>query len=161
MLNMIFKTRTILFVALTITLGASAQAMAQEPNTVRFVPVDIYADSDGAPLAGYHLSIDLEGSDAKIVGIENGEHAAFQKPPYYDPKALYSGKIIIAAISTAQAKDLPHGKHRLATLHLRVVGELSDIRVQVLGASDADAKSIQLNITTQKRPRHAGEGNEQ
>lgn len=96
----------------------------QQPNTnstnVRFAAVDIFVDSQDKPLAAYQLEFSVTNGVAKIVGIEGGEHLAFREPPFYDPKAMQSERVIIAAFTTG--KQLPTGKTRVATIHLQLSG---------------------------------------
>jgi len=101
-------------------LAAALQAKqaVDEEDRSRFRAVDIYLDSKGAPLAAYQLEFSVTNSYARIVGIEGGESAAFRQPPFYDPKAIQHERVIIGAFSTTGATDLPHGKTRVATIHL-------------------------------------------
>jgi hypothetical protein len=96
----------------------------QQPSTnaanIRFAAVDIFLDSPDKPLAAYQLEFAITNGLAKIVGIEGGEHPAFREPPFYDPKAMQSERVVIAAFSTG--KQLPIGKTRVATIHLQVTG---------------------------------------
>ena len=96
----------------------SLSIFAQE--SVRFRAVDIYLDSKGKPLAAYQLEFSVTNGNAKIVGIEGGEHPAFEEPPFYDPKAMQHEKVILAAFSTEAAEKLPKGKTRVATIHLEI-----------------------------------------
>ncbi len=121
----------------TISRGADPEprpAIATKPS---FSFVDVFVDSHGKPLAAYQFELRASGADVKLVGIEGGEHAAFAKPPYYDPKALLTERIVIAAYNTGA--DLPSGKTRVARLMVRV-GEGKpkyDVTLQVASSSDA------------------------
>jgi hypothetical protein len=96
---------------------ASAQS-ATNAASIRFETVDIFVDPQDKPLAAYQLEFSVTNGLAKIVGIEGGEHTAFREPPFYDPKAMQSERVIIAAFSTA--KELPAGKTRVATIHIQI-----------------------------------------
>jgi hypothetical protein len=63
-----------------------ARAVAPAPSPFTFV--DVFIDPQGKPLAAYQFELRTTAGEAKLVGIEGGEHAAFAHPPYYDPKAL-------------------------------------------------------------------------
>jgi len=93
------------------------QSVAEEGRS-RFRAVDIYLDSKSAPLAAYQLEFSVTNGYARIVGIEGGESPTFRQPPFYDPKAIQHDRVIIAAFSTALPANLPHGKTRVATIHL-------------------------------------------
>jgi hypothetical protein len=106
--------------------GLAAELLAQEPafeeGRGRFCAVDIFLDSGSTPLAAYQLRFAVTNGLAKIVGIEGGEHPAFRQPPFYDPKAIQNEVAIIASFNTAPAIELPKGKTRVATIHLRTTG---------------------------------------
>jgi hypothetical protein len=90
-----------------------------------FTAVDVYVDSP-KPLAAWQVEI---RTDATIVGVEGGEPKAYAEPPFYDPKALRGGRIVLAAFTTDAAP--PSGRIRVARLHL-----------QERGASELTAKDI-------------------
>ena len=50
-----------------------------------FRVVDIFVDAKGKSLAAYQLEWKVASHNAKIVGIEGGDHPAFKQPPNYDP----------------------------------------------------------------------------
>ncbi len=112
---------TILFFGLAA--GFGAQQPATEEGRSRFRVVDIYLDAKGTPLAAYQLEFTVTNVVAKIVGIEGGDNPAFRNPPFYDPKAMQHERVILAAFSTAAAKELPSGKTRVATIHLQTFGD--------------------------------------
>jgi hypothetical protein len=92
-------------------------ATGQEPVPGTFRAVDLFVDSGNQPLAAYQLS--FAAADARIVGIEGGEHSAFAEPPYYDSKAMQTNRVIVAAFNTASPGQLPHGRTRIATIHIQ------------------------------------------
>jgi len=95
------------------------EARAQESVPRRFRAVDLFVDSGNQPLAAYQLSFACAAADAKIVGIEGGEHSAFADPPYYDPKAMQNNRVVVAAFNTASSEQLPSGRTRIATIHIQ------------------------------------------
>src|SRR5690348_13106857 len=92
---------------------ANGRAAAADDGPIRFRPVHVYVDAGGTPLAAYQIEIVVDGN-AQIVGVEGGEHPAFALSPHYDPAALASGRIIIAAFNTGP--DLPSQRTRVATV---------------------------------------------
>jgi len=122
---------------------------APEPEArpgVRFEAVDVYVDSGDAPLAAYQFEFAAEVGEVKIVGIEGGEHAAFEAPPYYDPAALMKHRVIIAAFNTGA--DLPGGKTRVARVHVQVTGDAAPEYVVKLNvAASPDGKEIKATAT--------------
>jgi hypothetical protein len=107
-----------------------------------FTSVDLFVDTHGQALAAYQLEIKTP-AHVTVVGIEAGEHAAFAKtPPYYDPAAMGHQRIVLAAFSTDQ--DLPHGRTRIARLHVMIDGEqpARNYAANLLVAADPDGKTI-------------------
>ena len=108
-----------------------------------YFPIEVYVDAGEDRLAAYQLEIQLAG--AEIVGVEGGEHTAFGTPPYYDPAALRGSRIKLAALSTA--RDLPSGRTRIATLHIREVGPApATWTVSSSLATDSAAKAIDVRV---------------
>jgi len=120
-----------------------AQQPADEEGRTRFCAVDIFIDSGSTPLAAYQFRFAVTNDTARIVGIEGGQHAAFRQPPFYDPKAIQNDVAIVAAFSTAPSAELPTGKTRVATIHLRI-SETSrpqfDLKLQTV--ADAQGNKI-------------------
>lgn len=137
------KTTALLIVAvLGILLGVGPATTANSDTSPRFTHVDVFIDPQGKPLAAYQFELRaVAGADVKLVGIEGGEHKAFLHPPYHDPKALLSERIVIAAFNTGE--DLPSTKTRVARLMVRVTGSGEpkyDTTLEV--AASGDGKKI-------------------
>ena len=129
------------------------QLLAQSTNNIRFRAVEIFADSQATALAAYQLEFSITSGNAKIVGIEGGEHPAFAEAPFYDPKAIQHERVILAAFSTQPADKLPSGKTRVATIHLQISGtdELK-FETKLVTAASSDGKNITVDISaTEKR----------
>jgi hypothetical protein len=121
----------------------SAVSKGQPPL---FRPVAVYIDSGGVPLAAYQVEIIARG-DARIVGVEGGESGAFHNPPYYDPAALQGGRIILAAFNTGS--DLPRGRTRVATLHMRQAQADVTYEAKLIAAAGQDGRRISAKVETQ------------
>jgi hypothetical protein len=116
---------------------------------VRFAPLNIYLDSGNKPLAAYQFELKAAAGQIKIVGVEGGEHKAFEEAPYYDPAALAKNRIIIAAFNTGS--ELPKEKTRVATIHLQIIGDAEpDYELKLTVAADADANEISAEISFEK-----------
>ena len=146
-------TALIALLLLLSAFGLAAQAPdGEEPAPgpkVRFMYVSVYVDSQARPLAAYQFELAAKTGDVRIAGVEGGEHRAFRKPPYYDLAALRTGRMIIAAFSTADA--LPKGKTRVARLMMRVAGDQEptyDVRLRV--AASPKGKRIPATISIQQ-----------
>jgi hypothetical protein len=143
-----------------------ALTVAPQPDTpakpsVRFVSVDIFVDSGDAALAAYQvefkgqLAEGLSGA-VQLVGIEGSggaTGAVYTEPPAYDPAALSQNRVIIADFSTAAADKLPHGKSRVARLHLRIEAPsaMADAKptysVNLIAAGAPDGTHIQATAS--------------
>ena len=112
---------------------AAAQPPADRPITtaiadasIRFASVDIFADSGTDALAAYQIEItaEIKGGTVSLVGVEGGDPAAtrgaFAEPPIYDPEALTHSRIVLAAYTARDVKDLPSGRVRIARLHVQI-----------------------------------------
>lgn len=124
--------------ALTLLAGSQAGSRAQ-----RYQPVDVYIDSGDVPLAAYQVKVTVEG-DALIVGVEGGDVAAFAPAPHYDPRALAGGRIIIADLDVGT--DLPRGRTRVATLHMRESGAPPTYHATLQAAATADGTPIPATV---------------
>jgi hypothetical protein len=120
-------------------LGGSAGSTAAQ----RYQPVDVFIDSGDQPLAAYQIEVTVDG-EAMIVGVEGGDTPAFAPAPHYDPKALAGGRIIIADLDVGS--DLPRGRTRVATLHMRESGAPPTYHVVLQAAANADGTPIPATV---------------
>ena len=130
----------VLALAAAAAIGAGASGSAAQ----RYQPVDVYIDSGDRPLAAYQVEVTVDG-EAMIVGVEGGDVAAFAAPPHYDPRALAGGRIIIADLDLGD--DLPQGRTRVATLHMRESGGPPQYHATVQAAGGADGTPIPVTVT--------------
>lgn len=129
-----------------------AAGYSQSTNTIHFKTMDIFLDSREKPLAAYQLEFKSRAGNAKIVGVEGGEHAAFKEAPYYDAKAIQQERVIVAAFSTNAEGSLPKGKTRVATIHVQVTGDNNpDYSVELEAAADSQGKKISAEISFEQR----------
>jgi hypothetical protein len=114
--------------------------------------VDVFVDSKDKPLAAYQLDFAVTNGNAKIVGIEGGEHPAFGQPPFYDPKAMQHERVILAAFSTEAADKLPTGKTRVATIHLQVEAVTEpQFELKLQAAADAQGNRLAAEASVAER----------
>jgi hypothetical protein len=126
------------------------QPIGEERGSFR--AVDIYVDSKQVPLAAYQLKFSVTNANAKIVGIEGGEHPAFREPPLYDPTAVQHERVIIASFNTAPKDELPKGKTRVATIHLQTTGDDSlKCVLKVQAAANPEGTKIAVQATWEER----------
>ena len=127
--------------------GASTRTSEKSAQgRVRFAPVHVYVDSGDKSLAAYQFELKATTGQIKIVGVEGGEHPAFQEAPYYDPAALMNDRIIIAAFNTGS--DLPHGRTRIATIHLQILGDTEpQYELKLIVAADTEGENLPAKLT--------------
>jgi hypothetical protein len=133
---------------------ARQAASAPEPAT-RFAVVDVWVDPGGRPLAAWQVAIAASGPTVRVVGIEGGAHPAFAEPPFYDERAMMRDRVVIAAFSTAAAAQLPHGRTRVATIHLHIAGDGEPEihrEVQAAAAAGGDRLDVALELQMRSEP---------
>ena len=154
--------RTIVIILINISLIVPVPAQQADQyetavqRKVRFAQLHIYLDSGNRALAAYQFELKatagrpaLAKAGVKIVGVENGEHPAFEEPPYYDPAALAKDRIIIAAFSTDE--NLPKGRTRITTIQLQIIGDAEpEYELELTVAGDANGNEIPAKITYEK-----------
>ena len=131
--------RLLLLAAAALWLGTAADRSTAQ----RFQPLDVVIDSGDQPLAAYQLEVTVDG-EAMIVGVEGGDSPAFAAPPHYDPKALTGGRIVLADLDVG--RDLPRGRVRVATLHMRESGAPPAYHVVLQAAANADGTPIPATV---------------
>ena len=118
-------------------------------DSSRFEAIDVYVNSGNQRLAAWQLEVKSTANDVQIVGIEGGEHPAFQEAPYYDKRAMNNNRVIIAAFSTGD--DLPSGRSRVARIHVQVRGPGARTWLSELTTSaTADGTRIPAEISIAK-----------
>jgi len=108
---------------------------------VRFTYVDLYIDSGAPSLGAYQLDLTATAGQVLFVGVEGGAHPAFNAAPYYDPHGMTLGHLVLAAYSVSH--DLPHGKTRVARVHVQITGDAMPAYAATLTvAADATGRPI-------------------
>jgi hypothetical protein len=123
-------------------------ARTLSPAPARFGTVDLYVDSAREPLAAWQMEFKATGGQVEIVGIERGDSADFQDPPYYDPAALKSNRVVVGAFNISDR--LPAGKVRVARLHLHISGAQKPVyavNLVVAGTKDGKPISAQASLS--------------
>jgi hypothetical protein len=136
------RTLTLVAIALLLSIGAAGAAFAGGPS---FYPVDVVIDTHGAELAAWQVEITYPTGRASLAGIEGGDRP-FAEPPYYDPKGLSAGRVIIASFTLDAAA--PRGRVRVATLHLMdETREGARLAARLVVAAGPDGDSIDATVT--------------
>jgi hypothetical protein len=126
----------------------------ETPPRSTFSTLELWLDTRDRQLAAYQLEVEATAGDLRIVGVEGAEPGSvFADPPYYDPAAMQSERIIIADFSTAAPGRLPVGRFRIATIHLQIVGDVEpEFETKLTVAADADGAAIEAHLTTRPGP---------
>src|SRR5687767_4043073 len=136
------------FFILAIILSAAAAGVGQPvrekvalPAGSRFEMVDVFVDSGKELLAAWQVELKATAGQVEIVGIERGDNAGFQDPPYYDPAAIQKNRIVIGAFNLTN--NLPVGKTKIARLHLHISGaQKPTYAAKVIVAGNKEGKPI-------------------
>jgi len=135
-------------------LAASFGLVAQQLAAARFAVVDVYVNTT-APLAAWQFELRERHGEMQVVGVENGDSRAYPDAPYFDRAAVDRGaadRIIVASFSLRPAAELPVGRARVATVHVRLTGPASpDYQLQLVAAGAADGRPIDAKITLDTR----------
>lgn len=147
--------RSVIFNLIVICCACAWQtSAAQHDESSRFAAVDIYLDS-AEPVAAWQFEFSSRNGLMKIVGVENGESAAFQETPYYDREAVQLGtadKIVVADFTLADTNELPSGRIRVATLHLMLTGtDAPQFDLELVTAVMRDGRTIDASISLESQ----------
>ncbi len=139
--------KTLRLLLILFVVGLSPNLFAQD---VRFAAVDIFLES-AEPVAAWQFELADRRGTMKVVGVEQGESAAFERVPYYDREAVDRGqadRIIVADYSLADATELPRGRSRIATIHLMLSGDTdADFNLQLVTATTYDGEVMDARIS--------------
>lgn len=119
-------------------------------RTDHFVAIDIFVDSGPGPLAAYQ--VDFASPDVKIVGVEGGDTGPFHAAPYYDERAIQSERVIIGALSTLPAEQLPRGRTRVARIHVMSTAVTPACTLTLTTAGGTEAERIDASASWSMLP---------
>lgn len=124
--------------------GLAAESAARLV-AARFATIDVYVDSP-EPLAAWQFELREATGAMAVVGVENGDSAAFAGTPHYDLDAVAQGRaerIIVADYSLGERATLPVGRTRVATVHVRLMGaQAPEFQLQLIAAGNAAGQAI-------------------
>ena len=127
-------------VLIALTVGTSFLVPQEQ---IRFVAFDVFVDPGGKPLAAWQIEVVCESGKSLIVGVESGEAPFNVKPPYYDPRALQGGRIVIAAFT--MDKTPPSKRIRVARLHFQETGDAKYVS-RLITAASTDGGRIDVTL---------------
>jgi hypothetical protein len=147
-----WKRLSVLLLALLFPCSHQLHAQSTNASPAEFRAAEVFLDPTNTPLAAYQLEFKVTGGDAKIVGIEGGEHPSFARPPFYDPQAMQQERVILAAFSTNSVTQLPTGRTRVATIHLQIRhGSELKFETKLEAAADANGKKLTAGIAVEEK----------
>jgi hypothetical protein len=143
-------------IALLATTAGGQEALFGVRATPTFEVVDVYVDS-ARPLAAWQFELEEADGRMQVVGIEGGDAAPFAAAPYYDREAVDGGsadRIIVASFSTLAAAELPVGRTRVASVHVRLdAGAPPEYRLTLIAAGTADGRPLDAEISLARNGR--------
>lgn len=122
-------------------------------DNIRFAAIDVYLHTS-EPVAAWQFELSDRQGTMKIVGVENGESAAYLRAPYYDREAVRLGeadRIVIADYSLAEIENLPTGRTRIATVHLLLGADDAGLEADLITATTHDGQVIDASISLDVR----------
>ncbi len=131
--------RRVLLIAVMLIFNAAGMAAAESGESIRFRTAEIFIDSGDEKLAAWQVEVRYDKQSVAIVGLEGGD-AVFASPPYYDPRGMEGGRIVIASFTTDDAKA-PAGKIRVTRLHLRISGS-PELAIRLITAAKPGGTKI-------------------
>ena len=145
--------RARLLLCLMLWVAAWPGSAHADEKKVRFAALDVQLES-AQPVAAWQFELSEAGGRMHVVGVENGDSPAFAKAPYFDRKAVNDGRadrIIVADFTLRPPAELPTGKVRIATVHVRITGDSRpEYVLRLVTAGNAAGKpvpaSVHLNI---------------
>lgn len=145
--------RAVIAILILVCWGFPSHSMADESD-IRFAAIDIYLHST-EPVAAWQFELNDRHGLMKVVGVENGESAAYARVPYYDREAVRLGeadRIVVADYSLADVAKLPSGRTRIATIHLMLSGDDdADFNLLLITATTYDGLATDASISFEVR----------
>lgn len=118
-------------------------------SAVRFASLDVIIESP-EPLAAWQFELSDRSGSMLVVGVENGDSAAFSDAPYFDLDAVAQGRaerIIVADFNAALDAALPSGATRIATVHVRYDAQTDpEYVLRLVAAGNAAGEPIEAAI---------------
>ena len=130
------------------------RAAAPAATAVRFVSLDVLIETP-EPLAAWQFELADANGTMRVVGVENGDSAAFREAPYFDLDAVQRGtaeRIVVADFNAAPDAELPSGTTRIATVHVRHDERVDpDYQLRLMAAGNAAGEPIAAAIRLETR----------
>ena len=138
----------VVLACLFLSLIACPQEALADNDSIRFEAVAVFLTTT-EPVAAWQFELRDRLGHMQVVGVEQGDSAAFDRAPYHDRDAVQRGfadRIIVADYSLADESRLPVGRTRVATVHLMLRGE-PDFDLRLMTATDSNGRVIDATIS--------------
>lgn len=126
-----------------------------EDTKVRFAALDVHLES-AEPVAAWQFELSEAAGRMRVVGVENGDIPAFARAPYYDRKAVNDGRadrIIVADFTLRSGNELPVGRFRIATVHVRLTGDSEpEYVLRLVTAGNAEGEPVPATVHLDIQP---------
>ena len=140
---------------LCLVLWAAAGFSHADETKVRFAALEILLES-AKPVAAWQFGLSEASGRMRVVGVENGDSPAFAKAPYHDRRAVSDGRadrIIVADFTLRPEAELPVGKIRIATVHVRLTGDSEpEYVLRLVTAGNAQGEPVPASVHLNNQP---------
>jgi hypothetical protein len=127
-----------------ILLALLLPSVAAIAGETRFGTYALVVDPVSESLAAWQAELTYDAAAIRIVGVEGGREP-WQEAPYYDPKGLDAGRMLLASFTLVPSP--PAGEARVARIHVQEPIEGgTTIRVKLTAAADPAGRRIGATV---------------
>jgi hypothetical protein len=120
---------------------ATTPALADE---TRFRTFGVGIDAGEERLAAWQVELTYDPDAVRIVGVEGGP-PPWEEAPYYDPRGLEGGRILVAAFTLSP--EIPPGAIRVARIHVQEMrSSRTPLQANLAAAADPDGRRIGATV---------------
>jgi hypothetical protein len=125
-------------------LGLLLLPMPALADETRFRTFGVVIDAGEERLAAWQVELTYEPDTVRIVGVEGGP-PPWEEAPYYDPRGLEGGRILIAAFTLSP--EVPTGPIRVARIHVQEMRRSrTPLQANLAAAADPDGRRIGATV---------------
>ena len=129
---------------LLLLLAILLPALPAAAGDMRFRTFALMVDADTDSLAAWQVELTYDQAAVRIVGVEGGL-APWEEAPYYDPKGLDAGRMVLASFTLDP--DPPSAAIRVARVHIQQTGrKRNPLQANLMAAADAAGRRIGATV---------------